>query len=144
MKDKILIGSVLFIAVILSFLWRWYFDAESLKLLISTDKNEYNSDTTLKIVLKNNSLRSICLSSCYPYYLEKKNSKFEPFLYSVCGEQNLNQVCVNPRQSKYFETTLPSLQSGSYRLAIPACIGCQIEENFREDKKFYSNGFTIK
>lgn len=144
MKNKIIIGSVLFISLVLSFLWSWYFDAGTLRLLISTDRIDYNSDGTLKVAVKNNSLRSVCLSSCYPYYLEKKNGSFETFLYSDCQRENLNQACIEPRQSKYFETTLPSLQAGSYRLAIPACVGCQAEESFKEDQKFYSNGFTIK
>jgi len=29
-------------------------------------------------------------------------------------------------------------------LAIPVCIGCKGEDPFKEDKRFYSNEFTVK
>jgi len=144
MKNKILIASSLLIAAILSLLWQWYFDAGALKLSVSTDKTEYNSDGVLKIAVRNNSRKNICFSSCYPYFLEKKNSNFEPYSYSVCQAPNLNQDCVEPNQSKFFETALPPVEAGLHRLAIPACVGCKIKNNFREDKKFYSNEFVIK
>ena len=143
-NNKILIGIALLAAVILSLLWRWYFDAGAQKLSVSTDKTEYNSDGVLKVAVQNNSRRNICFSSCYPYYFEKKNSNFEPYSYRTCQAPNLNQVCVEPNQSKFFEIALPPVEAGLHRLAIPACVGCKIKNNFREDKKFYSNEFVVK
>ncbi len=143
-NNKILIVSSLLVAAILSLLWQWYFDANTLKLLISTDKTEYNSDGALKVTIQNDSRKNVCFSSCYPYYLERKNSNFESYSYSVCQTPDLNQVCVEPRQSKFFETTLPPLETGIHRMAIPACVGCKIKENFKENRKFYSNEFVIK
>lgn len=144
MKNKILIASSLLVAAILSLLWQWYFDVGASKLSISTDKTEYNSDGVLKVAVRNNSRRNICFSSCYPYYLEKKNSNFEPYSYNICQAPNLNQVCVGPNQTKFFETALPPVEAGLHRLAIPACVGCKVEESFKEDGKFYSNEFAIK
>ena len=143
MKNKTLIVSSLLVAAILSLLWQRYFDAEALKLSISTDKTEYNSGSALKVTIQNNSKKDVCFSSCYPYYLERKNSNFESYSYSVCQLPDSNQVCVEPRHSKFFETTLPPLETGIHRMAIPACVGCKIQESFKEDKKFYSNEFMI-
>lgn len=143
MKNRILIASSLLVAAILSLLWWWYFDTGAQKLSISTDKTEYNSDSALKVAIQNNSRKNVCFSSRYPYYLERKNSNFESYSYPVCETPDLNQVCVEPRQSKFFETNLPPLETGIHRMAIPACVGCKVEENFKEDIKFYSNEFVI-
>lgn len=143
-NNKILIGLVVLIILTISFLVWQFFIVKAPKVLLLTDKTEYEQDGTLKIAIKNDSGENICFSSCYPYYFEKKNSNFEPYSYPICQAPNLNQVCVEPNQSKFFETALPPLEAGFHRLAIPACVGCKIKDNFREDKKFYSNEFVIK
>ncbi|GAI12085.1 unnamed protein product, partial [marine sediment metagenome] len=51
--------------------------------------------------------------------------------------------CIDSRQVKAFELTAPSIEEGLHRLIISTCIGCNLEEVFREDQKFYSNEFII-
>jgi hypothetical protein len=147
-KDKILIslaiGLVLLVAITLFLSWQWYFGTGPLKLTVSTDKTEYDPGSVLKVVIQNNSRKNICFSSCYPYYLEKKDVNFQSYPYPDCPKPNLSEPCVKPRQSKFFEIDLPLLEAGLHRLAIPVCVDCKIKEDFREDTRFYSNEFTIK
>ena len=36
------------------------------------------------------------------------------------------------------------IEGSTHRVAVPACIGCALKENFRKDKFFYSNKFIIR
>lgn len=44
-------------------------------ITILTDKAEYNKDDILKIKIRNNLDKTICFSSCFPYYIEEKNGE---------------------------------------------------------------------
>ena len=39
---------------------------------VITDKSEYQLGGILKIKIENNSRKTVCFSSCYPYLFEKK------------------------------------------------------------------------
>ena len=143
-NNKILIGLAVLVVLTISFLVWQFFIAKAPKVLLLTDKTEYEQDGTLKIAIKNDSGENICFSSCYPYFLEKKDGEFQSYPYSVCPEPNLNEPCVDPRQSKFFQINLPLLEAGIHRLAISVCLGCKIKEIFREDQKLYSNEFNVK
>lgn len=132
------------ILLIISFLVWQFFIKKAFKVLILTDKTQYEQDGTLKIAIKNDSRENICFSSCYPYFLEKKDGEFQPYPYSVCHEPNLNEPCLEPHQSKFFQINFPLIEVGVHRLAISVCVGCKIKEIFREDKKLYSNEFNVK
>ena len=112
---------------------------------IITDKNEYKLGDILKVKIENNSRKSICFSSCYPYIFERKNGEWEGYHYVDCPDEDLTENCVDPKRTKAFEITILSLltEKESHRLAIPACVGCNFKEVFREDKKLYSNEFVI-
>ncbi len=110
---------------------------------IITDKTEYSNESALKVKIENGLKEKICFSSCYPYYLEKKNTGWEGYNYSDCLKDNLNDKCVDAKQVKAFEIKLPSLEKGTYRLAIPICAGCNVPEKFKKDQWFYSNEFII-
>ena len=83
-------------------------------------------------------------SSCYPYYFEKKDGEWIGYDYENCPVSNLVENCINPKQAKAFEVVIPSIKTGLHRLALPACLGCNIKDKFREDNWFYSNDFVIK
>ncbi len=112
---------------------------------VITDKSEYEASKVLKVKIENDSRKSICFSSCYPYYLEKKKEgKWKDYSYADCLTDNLVEKCISPGEVKAFELTLPLIDAVSHRLAIPACVGCSINEMFEEDERFYSNEFIIK
>ena len=114
------------------------------EILIATDKTEYEAGETLKVKIENKFQKQICFSTCYPYFLENKNENWKSYEYTECHEFNGNGHCIKAGDLKAFELTLPQNVKGSHRLAIPICIGCQSEDIFQEDKRFYSNEFTIK
>jgi len=114
------------------------------KAKIVTDRNEYKTGDILKVKIKNGLKTGICFSSCYPYYFEKKDGTWESFQYTACPKEDLVEKCADPKQVKAFELTLSNINKGIYRLAIPACIGCNLQDKFKRDKWFYSNKFVIK
>lgn len=114
------------------------------KVEIDTDKGEYIEGSALKVNIKNNLREKICFSSCYPYYLEKKNNGVDGYDYSGCLTANLVEKCIEPAEIKGFKIILPDEIKGINRLAIPVCVGCALQEQFREDQRFYSNDFIIK
>lgn len=111
---------------------------------IRTDKAEYQKEGILKLVIKNNFGKNICFSSCYPYYLEKKDGGWSLYSYSQCQKPDLSEICLSPRQSKFFEISLAYIGGGLHRLIVPVCLDCKDKENFREDNRFYSNEFLIR
>ena len=127
--------------------------AQLTSINIITDKLEYEAEEVLKVKIENNSKKSICFSSCYPYYLEKKTcpdavegkeEKWETYSYIKCLTDNLIERCVIPEEVKTFELILPLIDKGCHRLAVPVCVECNINETFREDKRFYSDEFIIR
>jgi hypothetical protein len=143
-KTSILI-LILVIIIAISFLW---FLWERLKtpgiVSFTTDKIEYEKGEVLKLKVKNDSLAKICFSTCYPYYLERKNSNWESYKYEECQSFNGNGHCLEAGKEKAFELTLPNVPAGVHRLAIPVCSDCKDETVFVEEERFYSNEFTIK
>lgn len=117
---------------------------EYLSAEVITDKNEYNKGGGLKVKIENNLEESICFSSCYPYYFEKKIVRWKTYPYIECPFDDLVEVCISPKQVKAFELIVPSLEEGNHRLAIPACIGCNLNQLFESDSWFYSNSFVVE
>jgi len=141
---KIIIGLLLLIIVAIV---SWHFSQGQKgpkKIIIKTDKTEYLKGETLKIHIKNPLKENLCFSSCYPYYLEKKNNSWKPYSYVDCPKKDIIEKCVKPKESKTFETTLPQVKAGLHRLTISACVGCNIGAEFKENKKFFSNEFLVK
>lgn len=110
---------------------------------VITEKTEYKIGDVIKVKIENNLKKNICLSSCYPYYLEKKEEEWKSYYYVDCQNSDLAKDCIDSGQVKAFELIAPSIEEGLHRLAISACIGCNLDEVFREDQKFYSNEFEI-
>lgn len=113
---------------------------------ISTEKTEYQTGEALRVKIVNDLNKEICFSSCFPYYLERENEEgWKNYLYNDgCESGDLVERCVNPKEIKAFELVLPTLKEGTHRLAVPACLGCAIQETFKKDQWFYSNPFIVK
>jgi len=137
------VGILIIFLIICWMGWKGY-QLQKAGISIITDKIEYNQGDNLKVKIKNNFSGNICFSICYPYYLERKNGKWEQYKYVECQEFNGNGHCIDAKEEKAFELTLPEVPEGLHRLAIPVCIGCKSEDTFQEDKRFYSNEFWIK
>lgn len=133
--------SIILIIIIILVYGRLIFKWKNYKIALTfasvsilTDKKEYEEKGILKLKIKNNSLKKICFSTCYPYYLEGKNSNWESYEYEECRGFNGNGHCLEPKREKAFELTLPNIQEGIYRLAIPVCSNCKDEQAFQEEK----------
>jgi hypothetical protein len=144
-KDLILIAVLSFV-ILLGLVWQ----GQNLKgtgaaVSIVTDKTEYGKTDFLKLAIKNNLPEKVCFSSCYPYYLEKKDgNSWDMYSYSQCDKSNVTDKCVDPHQSKFFQIDLNLLTAGIHRLIIPTCLNCKVQDNFRKDSEFYSNEFIVK
>ena len=148
---KIVVFLVLIILIAITLLlflsFKGYQILKQKGLSIATFQEEYKKGENPKIKIKNNSNERICFSSCYPYYLEKNNgSPLESYQYSVCPHPDIAEICMGSGETKAFEILLDKMkvQEGYHRIAVPACISCVLQGNFRQDKFFYSNKFMIK
>ncbi len=141
-KTKILIVILIVFVIPAGWLiWKW--QSYSMVVLSSTDKIEYEEGENLRVSIKNSFKKNICFSSCYPYFLEKKNGQWESYPYGVCEKPDINKTCIEPGQIKIFEINLSFVEERLHRLALPVCVGCEQGEEFEEIKRFYSNEFTI-
>ena len=52
--------------------------------------------------------------------------------------------CNGKKDVKAFELEIPTIKTGIHRIALPACIGCSVNNSFNENNRFYSNDFIIK
>lgn len=111
-----------------------------------TEKKTYSAGEELKVEIKNNTKKTVCFSSCYPYFMQTDGGSWGNYAYSECGKANLVEACVDSNGLKAFGISLNEefVKPVMQRLAIPACIGCAIGEQFRVDKILYSNEFEIK
>jgi len=113
-------------------------------VVVLTDKADYRPGAKMEVKITNNLNRQICFSSCYPYYFEKKENGWKGYDYYNCGQEDLANNCLEPKQSKRFEFELPSLSAGIHRLAIPVCVSCSASGRFQPESWFYSNSFNLK
>lgn len=116
--------------------------AQTVKIL--TDRSEYSPGDALKVKIENNLEEKICFSSCYPYYIQKRNGNWESYHYIECSKENVVDNCVDPKTVKAFELEVPPVNDGPHRLAIGACLNCELKELFRKEKNFFSNRFFVK
>lgn len=145
-KDKIFF--IILIILILFIFWHF---AENFKkysttasVSIVTQRKEYQSGENLKLKIMNNSGEKLCFSTCYPYFLEKKDKTWQRYPYTECDHANNHNGCVENKKVKAFELTLPNGIFGLHRLVVPVCAECREGETFREESIFYSNDFLVK
>jgi len=120
-----------------------YFMA-SASLIITTEKAEYLAGDNLRLKIKNDSGKELCFSTCYPYFLERKEENWERYNYVECKQTNIHNGCIKSEKEKAFELTLPEVEAGLHRLVVPVCSEYKPEEGFKEETEFYSNEFLIK
>jgi len=127
--------------------WKGYLISREKGLSVLTYEKEYQAGENPKVKITNNSPEKICFSSCYPYYLEKNNgSPLTSYQYGSCPHPDVAEICMEPKEVKSFEILLEGMktQEGHHRIAVPACIGCTVQQKFRKDKFFYSNEFMLR
>jgi len=147
-EDLLIIGAgliILVLIILLSFLLPSQTKEEPLEEVeIITDNGSYNIGDSLRVKIENNLKEEICFSSCYPYYFEKKSEEWTDYNYVECLDDNTSEYCVDPKEVKAFELVIPSIKEGIHSIALSACVGCNSNESFEEEKRFYSNTFIIK
>ncbi len=111
---------------------------------VSTDKFEYSKKEAIKVKIENNFSKKVCFSSCYPFFFERKNEKWEKYPYEKCKEVDFAKNCVFPGKEKFFQIDKIYAESGIHRLVIPVCFSCDIGDFFYQEGKIYSNEFLIK
>ncbi len=141
MNKKIFIGILVVISLIVVFGFIW---KSSQRVMITTDRTGYKLWEAPKIIIRNNLVKNICFSSCYPYFLEEKKENWKSCLYGKCQKPDLVEKCIESNQVKAFELILSKLEAGLYQIAVPVCIDCKVGQGFRESKRFYSNQFMVK
>lgn len=138
---------ILIIVIAVSWLtWKGYQTSKEKEISILTYQKDYPEGENPKIKIKNNSTKTVCFSSCYPYYLESKNGDLKSYRYGSCPYSDVAEICMEAGEVKAFELLWDkmSVNKGLHRIAIPTCLGCTLQENFRKDKFFYSNEFIVK
>lgn len=118
--------------------------AKSQKIEIITDKTRYENGGSLRVKIRNLSLRNVCFSSCYPYNLEKKNNQWKAYNYQACPHDDLAEKCLKLFGTKTFEISLPQVKAGIHRIAVSICNNCQAGQEFEETERFYSGEFEIQ
>lgn len=139
-RKEILIGLGLLILLLLLV----FLISKKQKLVITTDKKEYEIGDSLRMKIENYFLKRACFSSCYPYYFELKEKEWNSYHYQECPHSNSTEVCIEPGKIKAFEISLSGMKKGLHRLSLPACLNCFEGDEFRKDDVFYSNEFEIK
>lgn len=144
-KDFLLIIAgfiILSIIITLSFVIPRNAKIEGVK--INTDNSDYSVGDKLRIRIENNLEEKICFSSCYPYYFEKNEGAWNNYRYKECSKEDIISECIDSKDIKAFELEIPAVKTGIHRIALPACIGCNFDNPFNENNRFYSNDFMIK
>jgi len=114
-------------------------------VLIRMDRPAYQPGEKARVTVVNRLWNSeVCFSSCYPYFYQKKNGVWREYLYRDCNFEDKIVKCVKPFQKKVFQTTVPSIVEGEYRISVPVCAGCNLGTVFREENRFYSEIFRVK
>lgn len=137
---KILI--TLIVVLIIAFLGYLYFKSIPEVVLI-TDRFEYIEGESPKVTISNNTEETICFSSCYPFYLERKNDEWVSYRYNKCKKEDVATYCINKGEKKTFEISAPYAEPGVHRIHVSACLGCIAGQKFYTDKEYYSNDFKI-
>ncbi|MFA7151864.1 MAG: hypothetical protein WC113_03095 [Candidatus Paceibacterota bacterium] len=146
-KNKIAYSVVAVFLIIAIGLAAWFFWGD--RLVVVTQQSEYaKTEDNLRLNIKSYALQDVCFSSCYPYYIQKKDGTWENYPFAKCNRQEVATECVKAFNLVGRGIDLTNwdnlLLADFHRLALPACIGCKEGDPFRTDKVFYSNEFLIK
>lgn len=134
-----IISIFLFIIIFLGYL---YFRSTP-EVVLLTDKFEYIEGEYPKIKISNNTEETICFSSCYPFYLERKDKEWAKYEYNRCKKEDRADYCIEKEDSKTFEILTPYAETGIHRVHVSACLSCKPGQKFITEKDYYSNNFKI-
>lgn len=149
-KKTVLIIAVIILVIIIISIAVFYLlpekDETEKTINVLTDKEEYASGETLKVKIENSTEDRICFSSCYPYYLQKKNGnkQWKDYQYEDCNNDDVVENCIEPKEVKAYEIVVPDIDEGEHRLLINACVGCNLRQRFEKHKNLISNYFIVK
>lgn len=136
---------ILIVIIVIIILFVFYKNINGPNLKIITEKEEYNLGGDLKINITNHFDKKLCFSSCYPYYFEKKSdSEWTAYQWLVCKKDDLIELCIDLDEKKGFNLIVDTIDKGAHRIAVPVCIECDYNEEFRPELWFYSNEFIVK
>jgi len=114
------------------------------ELDVKIEKSYYSQGESLRLNVKNHLSEKVCFSSCYPYFLEKReDGKWVRYEYSDCPEENVNEICIFPKELKGFKISLDAIEPGVHRVVIPVSDGREEGEEFQEIKKVSSDKFMV-
>ena len=136
MSKKDIIIIIAGLAILAAIILISYFLPEEQKeknIDISTDKQEYTLGELLRVKIMNNTKDKVCFSTCYPYFIERKEENWIAYEYEDCSQQDTVDSCVESSQVKAFEFNVPVLKKGSHRLMIQACVACQDNQIFKKE-----------
>jgi hypothetical protein len=133
---------VLIIVAVVLFL-SFLFLRSTPEIVLATDKFEYIEGEYPKIKISNNTGETVCFSSCYPFYLEKKDGDWVKYEYSKCNKADKADYCIEAGDSKSFEILTPYAEPGMHRVQVSACLSCNKGQDFIIGEKYYSNDFKI-
>jgi len=151
--DKIWYFSFLFFVVFvgLSIIWvdfSWVNQIpieQTAEAKIILDQFNYSNGDKMEIQIENPFLDRICFSSCYPYYLQKKQGGvWHNYNYAGCPWENEVENCIEPKQAKAFQISLTRAISGLHRLSLPVCQDCIEKKQFKITDTFYSPEFNVR
>lgn len=149
-KKNVLIIATIILIIIIVFIAIFYFLPEQEKneetINVLTNKEEYEPGEILKVKIENETENRICFSSCYPYYIQKRNGErqWKDYQYEDCTNEDVVENCIEPKEIKAYEITVPNINEGEHRLLINACVGCNLKQKFEKNKNLISNYFIIK
>jgi len=145
-KDlMITVGLIVFAGLVFLLIWQHSYSLLPQEVLIITDQPVYASGESLRLAIKNVLPKTICFSSCYPYYLETKKGGWSTYeYYESCPHPDIIEICVKPDYAKFYELDLPNLDPGLHRILIPAMVSGEIGDIFQAEREYLSNEFIIE
>ncbi len=130
-KKHILILSIIIISVGFVF---YELTAKDIEITLRKEGED------LKIQITNRKQEPICFSSCYPYFLEKKEEEWNSYQYDRCPEEDIIETCILPGGKRAF-LLLAEIEEKTHRISIPFCSLCKEGDVFKEEGKIYSQEF---
>jgi len=104
----------------------------------------YKQGNNPQLKIENYLGASICFSTNFPYYIEKKiGEEWKEYKYLGPDGEDFITKCMSPRDIKAFELISP-IRKGLHKIAIPVCSNCKIGQKFNESERFYSDQFIVK
>jgi len=123
------------------FVWKSY---QPYDILAVTNNTKYALEEPLRVRFENKTEKTFCFSTRVPYYIEiKEGFRWKSYPYALISAEDVVLKCMKPGDTKIFELSLFG-KEGVHRLVIPICLGCEMGDEFKEDRRIYSTVFVVK